>query len=187
MVAVRAAEYVRRMTPVHEDAVQAAVAFGSLSTVVGTIGVLSGPEGIRRVGWGMERGTVAETPDATVQAAVDQITDYLSGRRQEFDLPLDLATLQGSTRTVLLTLWETVGYGETITYGDLAARSGSGVPARGIGSIMGANPIPLIIPCHRVVAHDGLGGYSGGDRGHGLETKRWLLELEGALPPMLPL
>ena len=56
------------------------------------------------------------------------------------------------------------------------------MPARGIGAIMGANPVPLIVPCHRVVAGDGLGGYSGGDPGRGLETKRWLLEHEGALP-----
>lgn len=50
---------------------------------------------------------------------------------------------------------------------------------------MGANPVPLIVPCHRVVAGDGLGGYSGGDTGRGLETKRWLLEHEGALPTSL--
>jgi len=50
---------------------------------------------------------------------------------------------------------------------------------------MGANPVPLIVPCHRVVAGDGLGGYSGGDAGQGLQTKRWLLEHEGALPPSL--
>ena len=75
--------------------------------------------------------------------------------------------------------------GQTITYGELAERSGTGVPARAIGSIMAANPFPLIIPCHRVVAADGLGGYSGGDPGHELETKRWLLENEGALPPAL--
>jgi len=59
------------------------------------------------------------------------------------------------------------------------------VPARAIGEIMAANPLPIIIPCHRVVASDGLGGYSGGDPGHHLETKRWLLENEGALPPAL--
>ena len=79
----------------------------------------------------------------------------------------------------------TVGYGETITYGELAELSGTGVPARAIGEIMAANPVPIIIPCHRVVASDGLGGYSGGEPGRHLETKRWLLENEGALPPAL--
>ena len=79
----------------------------------------------------------------------------------------------------------TVRYGDTITYGELAELSGTGVPARAIGGIMAANPVPIIIPCHRVVASDGLGGYSGGEPGRHLETKRWLLENEGALPPSL--
>ncbi len=80
-----------------------------------------------------------------------------------------------------------VGYGETISYGRLASRAGlpaaSDVPAaRAVGSIMGSNPIPVIVPCHRVLAADGLGGYSGGA---GVEVKRWLLILEGSLPPTL--
>ena len=75
--------------------------------------------------------------------------------------------------------------GETVTHAELARRSGTGVPARSVGSILAANPVPLVIPCHRVVAADGLGGFSGGDRGHERETKRWLLELEGARPPVL--
>ena len=92
--------------------------------------------------------------------------------------------MEPTTERVLRTLM-TVGYGETVTYAELAERSGTGVPARAIGSIMGANPVPIVIPCHRVVASDGLGGYSGGDPGRHLETKRWLLENEGALPPTL--
>ena len=83
---------------------------------------------------------------------------------------------------MLTTLDETVESGTTVTYGELARRSGTGIPARAIGSIMGMNPLPLVIACHRVVASDGLGGYSGGRRGEGLATKRWLLEFEDALP-----
>ena len=83
-------------------------------------------------------------------------------------------------------LFDSVGYAETVSYGTLARRvqsaGGTLVPARAIGQIMGSNPIPLIVPCHRVVAADGLGGYSGGI---GLEVKRWLLTFEGALPPTL--
>jgi methylated-DNA-[protein]-cysteine S-methyltransferase len=81
-----------------------------------------------------------------------------------------------------------VGYGETVSYGELAARSGAfhgergGIGARRVGSIMGSNPLPVVVPCHRVVAADGLGGFGGG-----LEVKRWLLALEGALPPTLDL
>ena len=146
---------------------------------VGTLGIVVGPQGIRRLGWGI-------TSSGESAAAAEQLRDYFTGRRRDFDLPVDLDGVEGSSRSVLMTLWESVGYGETITYGDLAERSGTGVPARAIGSIMGSNPVPMVIPCHRVVAHDGLGGYSGGDTGKGLETKRWLLEHEGALPPMLP-
>jgi methylated-DNA-[protein]-cysteine S-methyltransferase len=97
---------------------------------------------------------------------------------------------------VLRTLHDTVGFGQAITYGGLATRSGSGVPARGIGAIMGANPLPIVVGCHRVLAATGLGGYSGGHREapgelrpgsspYGLETKRWLLTFEEILPPTL--
>lgn len=83
-------------------------------------------------------------------------------------------------------LFDSVGYGETVSYGMLAHRvqsaDGTLIPARAIGQIMGSNPIPLIVPCHRVVAADGLGGYSGGT---GPQVKRWLLTFEGSLPPTL--
>ncbi len=77
-------------------------------------------------------------------------------------------------------LYESVPYGHAVTYGDLVGETG--IPARAIGSIMGSNPIPIIVPCHRVVAGGGLGGFSGGS---GVESKRWLLTLEGHLPPTL--
>ena len=77
-------------------------------------------------------------------------------------------------------LYSTVPYGRVVTYGELASRTG--IPARGIGSIMGSNPIPIVVPCHRVVAGDGLGGFSGGT---GVESKRRLLTLEGYLSPGL--
>jgi methylated-DNA-[protein]-cysteine S-methyltransferase len=86
---------------------------------------------------------------------------------------------------VLTVLAETVRYGETTSYGALARRArlpADQVPARAVGAIMAANPIPVIVPCHRVLASDGLGGYSGGE---GIEVKRWLLILEGSLPPTL--
>jgi methylated-DNA-[protein]-cysteine S-methyltransferase len=123
-------------------------------------------------------------PDETVQRAIAQLEEYFAGRRRSFDVPLDLATMAPTTRAVLDAL-QSISYGETITYAELAVRSGTGLPARAIGSVMGANPLPIVIPCHRVVASDGLGGYSGGEPGRELATKRWLLELEGALPPAL--
>jgi len=128
---------------------------------------------------------VQEGEDPLLADAIKQLTEYFAGTRRRFDLPLELGVQTEGARAVLTTLYETVEYGESVTYGQLAARSGSGIPARGIGAIMGANPIPIIVPCHRVLAEDGLGGYSGGEKGRGLETKRWLLEREGALPAPL--
>ncbi|MFK0402087.1 methylated-DNA--[protein]-cysteine S-methyltransferase [Microbacterium sp. NPDC090225] len=160
--------------------------FATMPTPVGVIGVVSDGEAVTRVTWitdapsGVDLGT-----EPLLTEALGQLDAYFAGRLTRFDLPIDLGEQTVATRAVLTALYETVGHGETLTYGGLAARSGTDVPARGIGSIMGANPLPLIVPCHRVVAGDGLGGYSGGAPGHGLETKRWLLEHEGALPASL--
>jgi methylated-DNA-[protein]-cysteine S-methyltransferase len=120
-------------------------------------------------------------------AARDQVTGYFRGARTAFDLPLDWGKCSGAQLAVLALLAESVPYGETVSYGELAGRLARrdgrpSIGARAIGTIMGSNPIPLIVPCHRVVAADGLGGFSGGC---GPELKRWLLTFEGALPAML--
>ncbi|WP_377270514.1 methylated-DNA--[protein]-cysteine S-methyltransferase [Peterkaempfera sp. SMS 1(5)a] len=121
-----------------------------------------------------------------------QVAEYLAGRRRVFDFPVDWSLTSGAQRTVLQALHRAVGYGRTVTYGELAAGSGvyDGVApgerwagARSVGQIMGSNPLALIVPCHRVVASDGLGGFGGGYGG--VEVKRWLLTLEGVLPPTL--
>jgi methylated-DNA-[protein]-cysteine S-methyltransferase len=121
-----------------------------------------------------------------------QIAEYLAGRRRFFDFPVDWSLTSGAQRTVLQALHRTVGYGRTVTYGELAAASGvydgaapgeRWVGARSVGQIMGSNPVALIVPCHRVVASDGLGGFGGGYGG--VEVKRWLLTLEGVLAPTL--
>ena len=158
--------------------------YDSYDTQVGEVGILAGPAGLRRLGWGVGPGHASREPDETVQLVLGQLREYFAGQRGDFDLPLDLPPMEPTTRAVLDALRQ-VRCGQTITYAELAARSGTGVPARAIGSIMAANPVPLVIPCHRVVASDGHGGYSGGEPGHELETKRWLLENEGALPPAL--
>lgn len=160
--------------------------FGTLQTPVGEIGVVSDGAAITRVSWRPTRPSDAsDEPDPLLAEALRQLTTYFAGELRHFTLPVDLGEQSEATRAVLTALYEQVGYGESVTYGELAARSGTGVPARGIGAIMGANPIPIIVPCHRVLASDGLGGYSGGDHGAGLATKRALLELEGALPAPL--
>ncbi len=157
--------------------------FGTIDSPVGVIGVVSDGAAISRVTWRSVAPAGADAePDPLLREALAQLRAYFDGALRRFDLPFDLGSQTPATGAVLLALHDTVAHGETVTYGGLAARSGTQVPARGIGAIMGANPVPLIVPCHRVVAGDGLGGYSGGDPGRGLETKRWLLEHEGALP-----
>ena len=135
-------------------------------------------------------GAVTRNPDPAdglLGSARAQLSSYFSQTGTLFDVALDWRNCSGSQRAVLSLLAETVGFGQTVTYGALARRLSlrDGRPdigARAIGSIMGSNPIPIIVPCHRVVAADGLGGFSGGC---GIELKRWLLTFEGALPEML--
>src|SRR5580693_8722556 len=129
----------------------------------------------------------AQVSSGLLSAARDQLAEYFAGQRQVFDLPVDWSACSRAQHQVLSVLYDSVTYGETVTYGELAQRAVAGpdgisLPARAIGRIMGSNPIPLIVPCHRVVAGNGLGGYSGGT---GIEIKRWLLIFEGALPATL--
>src|SRR5690348_8255315 len=117
--------------------------------------------------------------EAVLEHAVAQLREYFAGGRRVFDVPLDWSLTRGSQRRVLETLFTTVGYGATATYGELAARSELGsahTAARGVGAIMGSNPLPVVVPCHRVMAADGLGGFGGGRA-----TKEWLLAHEGVL------
>lgn len=162
----------------------ARLSFGRYRSPVGVLGVLAGPAGLRAVDWGLGQGAAAGEPDESVQQVLTQLAEYFAGQRRRFDLALDLPPMPSHTHAVLDAM-ASIEYGETVTYGELARRSGTDLPPRAVGSIMGTNPVPLVIPCHRVVASLGLGGFSGGDPGHELATKRWLLELEGALPPTL--
>jgi methylated-DNA-[protein]-cysteine S-methyltransferase len=121
--------------------------------------------------------------DGDAGALAGQLAEYLAGNRRTFDVRLDWSLTAGAQRQVLQTLYDTVPFGATITYGELAARSGLGqayTAARGVGSIMGSNPLPVVVPCHRVLGSDSLGGFGGGRA-----TKEWLLALEGVLTPAL--
>ena len=110
-----------------------------------------------------------------VDPARRQLDEYFEGRRHEFELPLDLAVTDFYRR--VLAQLALVPYGETTTYGALAARVGRPKAARAVGTVMHRNPIPIVLPCHRVVGAGGsLVGYAGG-----LERKEALLRLEGAL------
>ncbi|MER6996447.1 methylated-DNA--[protein]-cysteine S-methyltransferase [Streptomyces sp. NPDC000410] len=112
---------------------------------------------------------------------IRQLAEYFAGERHEFGLALDWSLTSGFNRQVLRELASGVPYGSVVGYGDLAERVGQPGAAQAVGAAMGSNPLPVVVPCHRVVESDGgLGGFGGG-----LETKRKLLALEGVLPQPL--
>lgn len=107
-----------------------------------------------------------------------QLREYFAGKRSRFDLPIDLSSLTPFQRQVLA-VTQKIPAGQTWSYQQVAKNMARPKSSRPVGQALGHNPIPIIIPCHRVVASDGtLGGYSGGS---GLKAKRWLLQHEGAL------
>ncbi|MGY6500147.1 MAG: methylated-DNA--[protein]-cysteine S-methyltransferase [Acidimicrobiales bacterium] len=116
---------------------------------------------------------------APLDGALRQLDEYFTGKRRRFDLALDRRLSRGFRSEVLRQL-EQVEFGEVVSYRDLAERAGHAKASRAVGSAMATNPLPIVVPCHRVLRSGGaLGGYAGG-----LEAKRWLLAHEGA--PILP-
>ena len=107
--------------------------------------------------------------------ALRQIAEYLQGQRQVFDLPVDWSVLTHFQEQALRATY-TIPYGQTTTYGAIAHALGKPRAARAVGRAEATNPMPLVIPCHRVLGADG--GLHGYGAGKGLETKKWLLELE---------
>jgi methylated-DNA-[protein]-cysteine S-methyltransferase len=139
-----------------------------LHTPIGPITVSEEDGAIVALDWGWGRD---QTETATLRCAREQLHAYFDGKRSSFTLELNP---QGTPyrRRVWQALRE-IPYGATRSYAEIA-RAAGGAP-RSVGQANAANPIPIIIPCHRVLASNGIGGYSGGD---GLDTKRYLLALE---------
>jgi len=109
-----------------------------------------------------------------LDAARRELDDYFEGRRRDFDLDLDLSLVRGFGARVL-DITSRIPFGESSTYKEVAEEAGSPRGARAAGNALGANPIPIVVPCHRVLhSGGGLGGYTGG-----LDRKRWLLDIEG--------
>src|SRR5262245_23230720 len=165
---------------------QATMTSIALETSIGTLGIEATEEGLHRVRLPYENRAprAVDGGGHSAQIAGDaatQLAEYLDSRRTEFELELDWAGVGADHRHLLEALCEVAPFGATVTYGELGRRAGIDDP-RDVGALMGRNPLPLVVPCHRVVASDGLGGYGGG-----LELKRRLLELEGVLPPRLDL
>ncbi|MDR5894137.1 methylated-DNA--[protein]-cysteine S-methyltransferase [Halomonas mongoliensis] len=152
--------------------------FSRFASPLGEILLCARPEGLCQLTLAAEGQPDPEgagRDDAALVGARDQLLAYLAGRRRSFSLPLAPrgSDFQREVWSALLR----IPWGETRTYGELARRLGREGAARAIGTANGANPLPILIPCHRVVAAGGLGGYSGG-----VERKRLLLALEGSLP-----
>ena len=116
-----------------------------------------------------------EQSDPILDRAVEQLDEYFAGHRHDFDLPVSLAGT-----AFQLAVWEQLvdlEFGEVVSYGELGMATGRSTAGRAVGGAVGANPIPIIVPCHRVLGSDGrITGYSGGE---GIPTKAWLLEHEG--------
>jgi methylated-DNA-[protein]-cysteine S-methyltransferase len=115
---------------------------------------------------------------AVLELAARELDDYFRGELRSFTVRLDWSLSTGFNQRVLRELAASVRYSAVVGYQDLAKRVGEPDAARAVGAAMGSNPLPIVVPCHRVVAADGgIGGFGGG-----LETKRTLLALEGVLP-----
>jgi methylated-DNA-[protein]-cysteine S-methyltransferase len=156
-----------------------------VETAFGVVGVEATYAGVSRIRLPGDRSDSETSGDgrasAHAAAAAAQIREYVKGEREQFEVELDWSAIGPEQRRVLEELCAAAPFGTTITYGELGRRSGVDDP-RDVGVLMARNPLPLVVPCHRVVATEGLGGYGGG-----LELKRRLLELEGVLPPRLDL
>jgi len=158
-------------------------------TPLGPIAVAASPAGIEYVWFGTKVNLDAYLasrfgiqPDASEMSLVDQaleeIIAYLNAQLTVFDLPIAWEKMMPFERQAR-ELCYAIPYGQTRTYGELAVKTGDIKNARAVGTAMASNPMPLIIPCHRVIGSDGrLHGYAGPQ---GIRTKAWLLHLEGAL------
>jgi methylated-DNA-[protein]-cysteine S-methyltransferase len=154
--------------------------FGAMQIAVDDAGVLVELRLPNRGPFDATRDRFPTAADAGARDALAQLDEYFRGTRREFDLPL---APRGSAfeRSVWKRL-RAIPYGETTSYGVIAAELGLTNGARAVGGANGANPIAIVIPCHRVIGMDGtLTGFGGG-----LPLKQALLELEGAIPPPQP-
>ena len=162
------------------------IAYRTVDSAVGRLLLAATPLGLLRVAFATEGHDVVlqnlaervsprvlEAP-TRLDAVARQLDEYFTGRRHGFDVALDWSLSHGFRRTVLEHLNADVGYGATASYAALARLSGSPKAVRAVGTACATNPIPIVVPCHRVIRSDGtVGAYRGGP-----EAKRVLLELE---------
>ena len=166
------------------------VGYRVVDSPVGPLWIAVGPKGVLGIHYGAEPSHVelarivrrygpGVLPDPRrADVVARQLDQYFEGKRRAFDVPVDLSTLTDFQQRILGATAR-VGYGDVATYATVAARAGIPKAFRAAGAALGSNPVPIVVPCHRVLASDGsLGGYGGG-----LEAKRRLLQLErGSVP-----
>jgi methylated-DNA-[protein]-cysteine S-methyltransferase len=163
------------------------VAYDLVDTPIGTLLIAATERGLCRIAYDADAEQEVERlarsfgvrvlrSASPIEPARRQLDEYFEGHRHRFELPVDIDSLADFNRRVLQELAR-VPYGEVVTYGELAARSARPRAARAVGTVMNRNPLPIVLPCHRVIGSTGkLVGYGGG-----LERKEALLRLEGAL------
>jgi methylated-DNA-[protein]-cysteine S-methyltransferase len=161
------------------------VAYRTVDTPVGSLLLAATPVGLVRVAYGSPDEALESLADKVsprilrapdrLDAVARQLDEYFAGSRRRFEVPLDLRLAKGFRRAVLDRLPD-IGYGRTASYGEVAAAAGSPRAVRAVGTACALNPVPVVVPCHRVVLSDGsMGRYAGGE-----EAKRTLLTLEAA-------
>jgi methylated-DNA-[protein]-cysteine S-methyltransferase len=164
------------------------IAYRTVDTPVGRLLLAATERGLVRVAYASENHDavlqmlaerisprILHAP-ARLDAAAVELEEYFAGQRRAFDVPLDWRLTGGFRSTVLHHLATDLGYGQTASYGTVARLAGNPKAIRAVGTACAANPLPVVVPCHRVVRSDGsLGGYLGG-----LDAKRTLLSLEAA-------
>lgn len=163
------------------------LAYRTFDSPVGALLLAATDQGLVRVAYAREDhdAVLARLADAVsprilraparLETTVRQLDEYFAGGRRTFDLPLDFRLSKGFRRAVLAHLPE-IGYGSTESYAQVAAAAGSPKAVRAVGTACATNPLPVVVPCHRVVRSDGsFGGYVGGE-----DAKRTLLTLEAA-------
>lgn len=165
------------MSRVHEGPDEGRVVGAELETPIGTVVVIATDAGLRAVSLPAPDGAAVPPPHGfdidpdhpVLASALTQISEYFDGARRDFDVPLDLVGTQ--FQRACWSALASVGYATTITYGEQAIRVGRPTAVRAVGGANRVNPVPIVLPCHRVVGSNGsLTGFAGG-----LEMKRWLL------------
>ena len=157
-------------------------------TAIGDLRIAVSPLGLVAIEWADSQPELdsylarlkatVEPNQKAIQPYARELSEYLKGKRREFTFPIDWLTLKPFQLKSLKAVYK-IPYGKTKTYADIAAQIGHPHASRAVGRANATNPMPIVIPCHRLIGKDGkLHGYGGGE---GIPTKEWLLKLEGAM------